>query len=97
MIQDVLTVKINKAGDVIVYHADILPEERGRFLDQFPQMPVSWGCTHAICGGFLDWINTTETTQVVRCRKCGMRESFPRTVRTIEDLLSHLTVRFNQL
>jgi hypothetical protein len=50
---------------------------------------------HKICNGFMDRKHTTETHDVITCRACHLRLSFPNTIKTYGELRSFFGAKLN--
>lgn len=50
---------------------------------------------HAVCRGWVDHSEISETYQVLTCRKCNLRFMFPKEVKTYGDLRAFCEVRLS--
>ncbi len=50
---------------------------------------------HKVCNGFMDRKSTTETHDVILCRSCGLRVSFPNTIKTYGELRQFFNSKLN--
>ncbi len=86
--EDTMMVKIK-----LTRHGDILTTQTVcSFSDK-----VDYGAKqHELCLGFLDLIKTTETHQVLSCRKCNFRFQFPIEILTYAELKTCAAQRIKQ-
>jgi hypothetical protein len=71
---------------VSIYGDALVPN----FMDEMNENPLIDGSTHDVCRGTIAVYNTSKDFNTLKCAQCGLRNVYPKEVRTLNQLAAHL-------